>query len=89
MNEPIWMAVDPADESGDYTTVTAVVYRITGRLQYPTFTLIGFRAFILTATTPLNKSCISGIGSDDQSIKRGGIVRLQLVTESPDEELPF
>lgn len=87
MNEPIWMAVDPADESGDYTTVTAVVYRITGRLQYPNFTLIGFRAFILTGTTPLNKSCISGIGSDDQGIRRGAIVRMQLIND--DDELSF
>ncbi|HEC0400356.1 TPA: hypothetical protein R1R37_001112 [Klebsiella aerogenes] len=87
MNEPIWMAVDPADESGDYTTVTAVVYRITGRQQYPTFTLIDFRAFILAGTTPLNKSCISGIGSDDQGIRRGAIVRMQLIND--DDELPF
>ncbi|MGR7280838.1 hypothetical protein ACU61T_20500 [Klebsiella aerogenes] len=87
MNKPIWMAVDPADESGDYTAVTAVVYRITGRLQYPTFTLIGFRAFILTGTTPLDKSCISGIGSDEQGIRRGSIVRMQLIND--DDELSF
>ena len=40
MNEPVWLAVDPADESGDYTIVTALVYRITGSQQYHTFTLI-------------------------------------------------
>lgn len=89
MNEPVWLAVDPADESGDRTTVTALVYRITGSQQYHTFTLIDFRAFILDADVPLFKSCVSGIGSDDQGIKRGGLVRLQLVSDSPDEELPF
>ncbi|MCJ7360635.1 hypothetical protein [Klebsiella quasipneumoniae] len=89
MNEPVWLAVDPVDESGDYTTVTALVYRITGSQQYHTFTLIDFRAFILDADVPLFKSCVSGIGSDDQGIKRGGLVRLQLVSDSPDEELPF
>lgn len=89
MNEPVWLAVDPADESGDRTTVTALVYRITGSQQYPTFTLIDFRAFILDAALPASRSCVSGIGSDDQGIKRGGLVRLQLVSDSPDEELPF
>jgi hypothetical protein len=48
MNEPVWLA-DPADESGDCTIVTALVYRITGSQQYHTFTLIDFRAFILDA----------------------------------------
>jgi hypothetical protein len=47
MNKPVWLAVDPADESGDCTIVTALVYRITGSQQYHTFTLIDFRAFIL------------------------------------------
>ncbi|MBD8436848.1 hypothetical protein [Klebsiella pneumoniae] len=89
MNEPVWLAVDPADESGDRTTVTALVYRITGSQQYPTFTLIDFRAFILDAALPASRSCVSGISSDDQGIKRGGLVRLQLVSDSPDEELPF
>ncbi len=42
MNEPVWLAVDPADESGDCTIVTALVYRITGSQQYHTFTLIDF-----------------------------------------------
>ncbi len=89
MNEPVWLAADPADESEDCTIVTALVYRITGSQQYHTFTLIDFRAFILDADVPLFKSCVSGIGSDDQGIKRGGLVRLQLVSDSPDEELPF
>ncbi|EPZ6063571.1 hypothetical protein [Klebsiella michiganensis] len=89
MNEPVWLAVDPADESGDRTTVTALVYRITGSQQYHTFTLINFRAFILDGDTPLSRSCVSGIGSYDQGIKKGGLVRLQLVSDSPDEELPF
>ena len=89
MNEPVWLAVDPADESGDRTAVTALVYRITGSQQYHTFTLRDFRAFILDADVPLSRSCVPGIGSDDQGIKRGGLVRLQLVSDSPDEELPF
>lgn len=89
MSKPVWMAVDPAEESGDYTAVTAMVYRITGRQQYRTFTLIDFRAFILDANVPISRSCVSAIGSDDQGIKRGCLVRLQLVQEDPDEELPF
>lgn len=89
MSEPVWLAVDPADESGDCTTVTALIYRITGSQQYHTFTLIDFRAFILDADVPLSRSCVSGIGSDDQGIRKGGLVRLQLVSEAPDEELPF
>ncbi|HDT1355084.1 hypothetical protein [Citrobacter freundii] len=89
MSKPVWMAVDPAEESGDYTAVTAMVYRITGRQQYHTFTLIDFRAFILDANVPISRSCVSGIGSDDQGIKRGCLARLQLVQEEPDEGLPF
>lgn len=88
MNEPVWLAVDPADESGDYTIVTALVYRITGSQQYPTFTLIDFRAFILDADVPLSRSCVSGVGHDDQHIRRGGLVRLQLPSERLKEELP-
>lgn len=30
MSEPVWLAVDPADESGDCTIVSALIYRITG-----------------------------------------------------------
>ncbi|EML7117336.1 MAG: hypothetical protein E6426_22240 [Klebsiella pneumoniae] len=89
MNKPVWLAIDPAVESGDYTIVTALVYRITASQQYHTFTLIDFRAFILDADVPISRSCVSGIGSDDQGIRKGGIVRLQLVSEGPDEELPF
>ncbi|AUZ72023.1 MULTISPECIES: hypothetical protein [Citrobacter freundii complex] len=89
MSKPVWMAVDPAEESGDCTAVTAMVYRITGRQQYHTFTLIDFRAFILDANVPISRSCVSGIGSDDQGIERGRLVRLQLLQEDPDEELPF
>ncbi|HGY3126589.1 TPA: hypothetical protein ACNVUU_001366 [Citrobacter freundii] len=89
MSKPVWMAVDPAEESGDCTAVTEMVYRITGRQQYHTFTLIDFRAFILDANVPISRSCVSGIGSDDQGIERGRLVRLQLLQEDPDEELPF
>ncbi|HHL1534974.1 hypothetical protein J9B39_23440 [Klebsiella pneumoniae] len=89
MNKPVWLAIDPAVESGDYTIVTVLVYRITASQQYHTFTLIDFRAFILDADVPISRSCVSGIGSDDQGIRKGGIVRLQLVSEGPDEELPF
>ncbi|MET5748898.1 hypothetical protein WIB65_18385 [Citrobacter freundii] len=89
MSKPVWMAVDPAEESGDCTAVTAMVYRTTGRQQYHTFTLIVFRAFILDANVPISRSCVSGIGSDDQGIERGRLVRLQLLQEDPDEELPF
>lgn len=88
MNEPVWLAVDPADESGDRTTVAALVYRITGSQQYHTCTLIDFRAFILDAGVPLSKSCVSGIGHDDQRIRRDGLVRLQLPSERLKEELP-
>lgn len=89
MNKPVLLAIDPAVESGDYTIVTVLVYRITASQQYHTFTLIDFRAFILDADVPISRSCVSGIGSDDQGIRKGGIVRLQLVSEGPDEELPF
>ena len=34
---------------------------------------------------PISRSCVSGIGSDDQGIKRGCLARLQLVQEEPDE----
>lgn len=88
MNEPVWLAVDPADESGDCTIVTALVYRINGSQQYPTFTLIDFRAFILDAAVPASRSCVSGVGHDDQHIKRGGLIRLQLPSERLKEELP-
>lgn len=88
MNEPVWLAVDPADESGDRTTVTALVYRITGSQQYPTCTLIDFRAFILDGDVPLSRSCVSGVGYGDQQIRKGGLVRLQLPSERLKEELP-
>lgn len=88
MNEPVWLAVDPADESGGRTTVTALVYRITGSQQHPTFTLIDFRAFILDGAIPASRSCVSGVSHDDQHIKRGGLVRLQLPSERLKEELP-
>ena len=89
MNKPVWLAIDPAVESGDYTIVTVLVYRITASQQYHTFTLIDFRAFILDADVPISRSCVSGIGSDDQGIRKGGIVRLQRVSDGPDEGLPF
>lgn len=88
MNEPVWLAVDPADESGDRTAVTALVYRITGSQQYSTFTLIDFRAFILDADVPAFRSCVSGVGYDDQHIRKGGLVRLQLPSDRLNEELP-
>ncbi|HCJ3406851.1 TPA: hypothetical protein NRN56_003779 [Klebsiella pneumoniae] len=81
MNKPVWLAVDPADESGDCTIVTALVYRITGSQQCHTFTLIDFRAFILDADVPAFRSCVSGTGYDDQRIRRGGLVRLQLPSD--------
>lgn len=89
MSEPVWMAVDHAEESGDHTVVTAVVYRITGGQEHRNFTMINFRACILDAGVPLSRSCVSGIGSNDQGIRRGGLVRLQLISEGPDEGLPF
>lgn len=79
--KPIWIAVDPADTSGDYTAVTALVYRITGRQQFRTFTLIEFRAFILNADVPISRSCVSGIGGDDQGVRRGGVIRMQRIHE--------
>lgn len=88
MNEPVWLAVDPADESGDCTIVTALVYRITGSQQYHTFTLIDFRAFILDAAVPAFRSCVSGVGYDDQHIRKGGLVRLQLPSDRLNEDLP-
>lgn len=88
MNEPVWLAVDPADESGDCTAVTALVYRITGSHRFRTFTLIDFRAFILDADVPVFRSCVSGVGHDDQHIRRGGLVRLQLPSDRLDEEQP-
>lgn len=88
MNEPVWLAVDPADESGDRTAVTALVYRITGSQQYHTCTLIDFSAFILDADVPAFRSCVSGVGHVDQHIRRGGLVRLQLPSERLKEVLP-
>lgn len=81
MSEPVWLAVDPADESGDCTIVSALVYRITGSQQCLIFTLIDFRAFILDADVPLSRSCVSGTGYAEQGIRKGGLVRLQLPSD--------
>lgn len=81
MSEPVWLAVDPADESGDCTIVSALVYRITGSRQRLIFTLIDFRAFILDADVPLSRSCVSGTGYAEQGIRKGGLVRLQLPSD--------
>lgn len=81
MNEPVWLAVDPADESGDCTIVSALVYRITGSQRCLIFTLIDFRAFILDADVPLSRSCVSGTGYAEQGIRKGGLVRLQLPSD--------
>ncbi|VGA82691.1 Uncharacterised protein [Klebsiella pneumoniae] len=81
MSEPVWLAVAPADESGDCTIMSALVYRITGSQQCHSFTLIDFRAFILDASVPVSRSCVSGTGYAEQGIRKGGLVRLQLPSD--------
>lgn len=86
MTKPIWITIDPAEDSGDYTVVTALVYRITGRQQFRTFNTINFRAFILDGNVPLSKSCVSGTGGDDQGIRKGAVIRMQRIDEVSGEE---
>lgn len=81
MSEPVWLAVDPADESGGCTIMSALVYRITGSQQCHAFTMIDFRAFILDASVPVSRSCVSGTGYAEQGIRKGGLVRLQLPSD--------
>ncbi|EOG6951225.1 hypothetical protein [Edwardsiella piscicida] len=87
---PFWVAVDPSDESVD-STCHAVIYRTTDRWRLHDFWVVNFKAFILDAHVRISDSIICGCGREAYGVKRGDIIRVQLITDEPDpdDELPF
>ncbi|WP_279204416.1 hypothetical protein [Obesumbacterium proteus] len=87
---PFWVAVDPSEES-EGSTCHAVIYRIIDRWKLHDFWVVNFKAFILDANVRISDSIICGSGREAYGVKRGDIIRVQLITDEPDpdEELPF
>lgn len=85
---PFWVAVDPSEESED-STCHAVIYRIIDRWKLHDFWVVNFKAFILDANVRISDSIICGSGREAYGVKCGDIIRVQLITDEPDEELPF
>lgn len=88
MNKPIWMAVDPAEKSGN-STLHAVIYRINDRWKLHDFWVVNFKAFILDAHVRISDSVICGSAKEACSIKPGAIIQVCQITDEQGGELPF
>lgn len=88
MDEPIWMAVDPAEKSGD-SKIHAVIYRINDRWKLHDFWVVNFKAFILDAHVRISDSVICGSAKEACSIKPGAIIQVRQITDEQGGELPF
>ncbi|MEA1062757.1 hypothetical protein [Erwinia sp. HR93] len=88
MNKPIWMAVDPAEKSGD-SMLHAVIYRINDRWKLHDFWVVNFKAFILDAHVRISDSVICGSAKEACNIKPGAIIQVRQITDEQGGELPF